>query len=75
MSAYSKLITDIVGQGITHNECVMVEDMMRADFGTLDHLDRPRFRREGRKALKCIRTDQGLRQALMRFLGLSNEEK
>lgn len=49
-ASYKKLIQEFTG--CADDECGAIEQLMRDIYHTLDGLDRPRFRREARKAYK-----------------------
>lgn len=52
----------------------LTECWMRLEFGTLDHLDRDRFRREVRIAAKLVRNFPKDTAQLASTYGLTNEE-
>lgn len=52
LTFYRKLIIEVTGCPAA--DARFVEDLMRGENGTLDHLTRAKFAREARSALKCV---------------------
>lgn len=54
MSLYKNLIIEVTR--CTPTEAALVEETMRDEYRTLDHLTRKKFASEARKAIKLVRT-------------------
>jgi hypothetical protein len=68
MSLYTNVIVELTK--CTHEEAIVVEALMRANYGTLDGLDRATFRRESKKLLAEVRQNPKLAETIARNYGL-----
>jgi hypothetical protein len=65
---YRALIQELTG--CTSEEAPLVEGYLRMDYGTLDHLDRARFRAEAKRCLAEVRVDPRLAREVAQSYGL-----
>lgn len=71
-SMYARMIQEL--SGCTSEEAPLVEGYLRMDYGTLDHLDRARFRLEVKRCLAEVRTDPRLAREVAQSYGLVTKE-
>ncbi len=72
MSIYTKLIVELTK--CKETEAPLVEGYLRLIYGTLDGLDRARFKREAKAALKDVRNDPEEARLTAESYGLIRKE-